>query len=285
MSTEAPADLKAFRTEVLAETGLTDPVEVGITGDPAHAARGGYHISGDDIHDAGTFNTDYSTKRSQDHFLPNPNASAVDVGDNWPRGGRAAWLRFNNNVSWELIHTGEMPSVRAMNFSTNGEDRKRYDRANAGDGVINSTDTVTVHTHIEFWRNTAGTLQRAADLQRLLAHIRAARDNTSISAQLGGVGMAEFTQPQIDNIWYTLVNNPGGAVHARLGALATDVAAVKAAVAELAGRPLVPIDVNALAAAIVAGLPGVDQAQVLAALQSPEGQAALTQAANTAEDS
>jgi N-acetylmuramoyl-L-alanine amidase len=46
-----------------------------------------------------------------------------------------------------------------------------------------------------------------------------------------------------------------------------------------------PIDIQALAAAIVAGLPDVDESAVIAALQSPEAQAALVQAANIAEDS
>jgi hypothetical protein len=181
MSTNAPNDLKAFRTDVMAECGFTNPGEVGITGDPAHARRGGYHISGNDIRAAGRFDSDFSTKRTRDHFLPNPFASAVDIGDDWPRGGRAAWLRFNNNVLYEMIHhPGVLTTVRAINCSTDGSNKKRYDKANASQGVINSTDTVTIHTHLEFWRDTNGTAARAADLDRLIAHIRTARDGTPL---------------------------------------------------------------------------------------------------------
>lgn len=217
MATEAPDDLKSFRTAVMQETGLTNPVDVGIVGDTAHAERGGYHISGDDIHAAGRFDTDYSTKRSRDHFLPNDNASAGDIGDDWPRGGRAAWLRFNNNVAWEIVNTSQMPTVRAINYSPDGSAKKRYDRANAGDGVINSTDTVTIHTHIEWWRDTEGTTQRAADLQRLLAHVRAARDNTGLAAQL-----APPPTPLLEaDVIYTLTGIPAGTKDA-LGTPATE---------------------------------------------------------------
>lgn len=183
MGTSAPSDLLNFRSRFMTETGLTNVVEVGIVGDTAHAASGGYHISGDDINGAGKFSTDYSTKRSRDHFLPNGFASALDLGDNWPRGGREAWLRFNNNVLWEIMNRDLMPSIRAINLSTNGTNQKRYDRANASDGLINSNDDVTIHTHIEFWRDTNG--RRSADLDRLIAHVKVARDGISMDEALG----------------------------------------------------------------------------------------------------
>ena len=47
--------------------------------------------------------------------------------------------------------------------------------------------------------------------------------------------------------------------------------------------PAATVDVRALAAALAPQL-GVDQAAVVGALNSPEGQAALVRAANTAED-
>jgi hypothetical protein len=214
MSTEAPADLKSLRTAVMHETGITDGVEVGIVGDVAHAARGGYHISGDDINRAGRFGADFSTKRARDHFLPNPFACAVDIGDDWPRGGRAAWLRFGNNVAWELIHTDEMPSIRAINYSPDGTSKKRFDRANRADGVIDSTDTVTIHTHIEFWRDSEG--RRDEDLQRLLAHVRAARDNTTLD-----LGIAPPDPILEADVIYTLTGIPAGTKDA-LGAAATE---------------------------------------------------------------
>jgi hypothetical protein len=216
MSTEAPADLKSLRAAVMQETGITDVVEVGIVGDVAHAARGGYHISGDDINRAGRFGSDFSTKRARDHFLPNPFACAVDIGDDWPRGGRAAWLRFGNNVAWELIHTDEMPSIRAINYSPDGTSKKRFDRANRADGVIDSTDTVTIHTHIEFWRDSEG--RRDEDLQRLLAHVRAARDNTTLADEFGIAPPDPILEA---DVIYTLTGIPAGTKDA-LGAAATE---------------------------------------------------------------
>lgn len=168
MSTEAPADLKSLRAAVMHETGITDVVEVGIVGDVAHAARGGYHISGDDINRAGRFGSDFSTKRARDHFLPNPFACAVDIGDDWPRGGRAAWLRFGNNVAWELIHTNEMPSIRAINYSPDGSLRWRIDRQTAW-RTESSNDTVDIHTHIEWYRDTEGQRQQCLDRIAALA--------------------------------------------------------------------------------------------------------------------
>lgn len=67
-----------------------------------------------------------------------------------------------------------------------------------------------------------------------------------------------------------------------LKAIVDELEAVKVAVGKLATPPAV--DVQALAAELAEHL-NVDQAVVVAALQSPEGQAALVQADNTAEDS
>src|SRR5262245_53405251 len=183
MGTSSPSDLLNFRNQFMTETGVTNPAEVGIVGDTAHAARGGYHISGDDINGAGRFSSDYSTKRSRDHFLPNGFASAVDLADDWPRGGRAAWLRFNNNVLWDIMNTDYMPDIRAINVSTDGSNKKRYDRANASQGLINSADTVTIHTHVEFWRDTRDNRQESLD--RLIAHVKVARDGISMAEALG----------------------------------------------------------------------------------------------------
>lgn len=207
MGTSAPNDLLSFRSRAMAECGFTNPSEVGIVGDPAHAERGGYHISGDDIRATGRFNTDFSTKRPPDHFLPNPFASAVDIGDDWPRGGRAAWLRFNNNVLFEMTHHPDvLVSVRAINCSTDGSNRKRYDKANADQGVINSTDTVTIHTHLEFWRNTINA--RAADLDRLIEHIRLAIHGEP----LGGASVPDQTQG--DDMF---LRTPNGSIYLAAG--------------------------------------------------------------------
>lgn len=169
MSTEAPSDLKALRASLMQETGLTDPVEVGIVGDAAHAARGGYHISPDDISNAGQFG-EYSTRYSRDRHLPNSYASALDLGADWPRGGRSAWLTFNNNVVWELSHHPErLPGLRAVNYTPDGTTKLRYDSAHPDQGSISSADTVDIHTHFEWWRDTIG--NRQACMDRIVEHV------------------------------------------------------------------------------------------------------------------
>jgi len=79
----------------------------------------------------------------------------------------------------------------------------------------------------------------------------------------------------------------GGRYAGQAVPLVAAVQSIQAKLDELLGRPGVPIDVSQLAAAIVAALPPgtVGQDDIVAALQSPSGQAALVQAANTAEDS
>lgn len=278
MATQAPPDLLQFRQWAMAETGLTDPVEVGIVGDPAHEERGGYHISGDGINAKGKLSTDYSTKRPRDHFLPSPYASAVDVGDNWPRGGRTAWLRFGNNVSWELIHHPEaMPTIRAINWSPDGTAKKRYDTANPAQGVIDSTDTVDIHTHVERWRDAQGTAQGLADLVRLRAHIIAARDNTSITvalAQLTGDDMADPTnwgvvQQRLFQILDDDAASGSGEFLANNKAKARQVAAhteVMAKLAEIGEPTLSPAQLDAIVAALQEGLSGLVSAAVKAEL-------------------
>lgn len=94
----------------------------------------------------------------------------------------------------------------------------------------------------------------------------------------GGTTVAEFTQQQINDVTWQLTGAPGGPLHVRVKALSDKLDQLLARQA---------IDVNALATAIAAALPPgtVDEAAILGVLQSPEGQAALVKAANTAEDS
>ncbi len=99
-------------------------------------------------------------------------------------------------------------------------------------------------------------------------------DHSGIVAVMLGEDMA-WTDQLVADTAYTLgivPNNPHP-LHVRLAGLEASVADLK-------------IQLLAISAALANLTPGnVDQAAVLAVLQSPEGQAALVQAANTAEDS
>lgn len=168
--TSAPADLLGFRADVRTVTGL-GAVEVGIAPDPAHLSTGGYHVGVEDIQRIGRWDRDYSTRQRRDRLDGTNTASAVDIGDNWPRGGRAAWLRFNNLLYAEMRdHPERLPALRAINVSLDGTAKRRYDQMHRADGLIVSKDTVDSHTHLSFWRDTIGrrktTLDRIVQLAR-----------------------------------------------------------------------------------------------------------------------
>jgi hypothetical protein len=169
--TSAPADLLSFRSAVMRTTGFTNPVEVGIAPDEHHVK--GYHVGVSAIRAAGNFDNDYSTRQVRDRSVGGNEASAMDIGDDWPHGGRSAWIRFNNLLVAALkVADPALVAVRAINFSPDGTAKKRFDTANRSQGVISSTDTVNIHTHVEWWRNTINA--RQASFARILQLMDAA---------------------------------------------------------------------------------------------------------------
>lgn len=169
--------------------------EIGVAPDASHLAGGGYHVGPADIRAIGRWDKDYSTRQPRDRIGGN-NASAFDIGDDWPNGGRSAWLRFNNLLLRQL-RDGDpaLPSLRAINFSPDGSARRRYDTNNRGQGVISSTDTVYMHTHGEVWRDQAGTAALDTTFRRIEQIAEAA-----ISGQSLGVEMSDIT-PADTNLW------------------------------------------------------------------------------------
>ena len=154
--TSVNSQYRTFVANMRRITGLA-AVDMGVAPDQSHLASGGYHVGPDDIRRIGRWSTDYSTRQARDKIGGN-DASAFDVGDDWPNGGRAAWLRFNN-LFLRQLQSGDpaLASVRAINFSPDGTLRRRYDTFNRAQGVIASTDSVYMHTHGETWRDRAGT--------------------------------------------------------------------------------------------------------------------------------
>lgn len=172
--TNAPADLLAHRSVMAGITGLPNPNDLGIVGDGAHQRTGGYH-EGKDVLVAinryhpppsshvGSLDEDYSARLLRDRNGLTLSASAFDYGDNWPHGGRAAWLRFNNALVAALrANVTALAAVRAVNYSPDGVQKLRVDRQR-GWQVQTSTDQVTIHTHAEFYRDTEGRRQAALD--------------------------------------------------------------------------------------------------------------------------
>jgi hypothetical protein len=205
--TNAPADLLTVRRAVMALTGVSDPAEMGIVGDEAHAASGGYHEGRDSLTRAGVVNTDYSVvEYARDRAGLTDSASAFDMALAWSpqAGGRAAAIKATNLLVDDL--RGGHPStgcVRAMNYTPDGTTKRRVDRRN-GFAVTSSSDSVDIHTHFEFFRDTEG--QRAgAFLDLVRARILQAQGvdvatTDDIAAKVAWIdprveGMAHLSQP------------------------------------------------------------------------------------------
>lgn len=163
--TNPPVDLLAFRAQVMATTGLSSAADVGIVGDGAHARTGGYHEGIDVLASIGRYHApatshvgssteDYSCRLARDRNGLTMSASAMDIGASWPHGGRAAWLAFNNALA-NALRSGDpaLSAVRAINYSPNGTTRWRIDREN-GWRAESTSDSVDIHTHLEFYRDT-----------------------------------------------------------------------------------------------------------------------------------
>lgn len=153
--TYAPDDLLAVRTYLLGATGLPADA-VGIAGDRAHAADGGYHEGNDDLAAAGRLSTDYS-KRESARDRPGSNAaSALDIGD-FTRGAlslRSLTLRF---VAACQAGDPRTADVREVIYTPDGSTVRRFDRL----GVRSTGDSSHLfHTHISFFRDSEG--RRAA---------------------------------------------------------------------------------------------------------------------------
>jgi hypothetical protein len=175
------------------------------------------------------------------------------------------------------VKSGELEAVRELYCNVDGDQ--------VVDGWDNVRDRAASSdsSHLWHWHLTI-------DRRRL-------RDR-ALMARIVDIALGDdVTREEIDEIVYrtsTIVLagiQPAGyaaltAPEPYRGQLAQAVKFSGQAIADLVARAPVPpaVDVAALAAAL-APLLGVDQAAVVAALESPEGQAALVRADNTAEDS
>lgn len=179
--TAAPMDISIFRTnKVIPLTGLAGNA-VGIAPDSDHLRKGGYHVGCMDIKAIQKWLTDYSVRQKRDQLDGTNYSSAMDIGDDWPNGGRKAWLRYNRLLV-ELMMAGDpaLAALRAVNFSPDGVACKRYDSLHPEAGIIPSTDTVYMHTHHEWWRDTINTVSRALSFIRIGQIIQAAINNTPV---------------------------------------------------------------------------------------------------------
>lgn len=277
--TNAPGDLLGLRSTLQTLTGLS-AVDVGIVGDAAHARSGGYHIGRSGLQAAGVWSTDYSVRLQRDRNGCTESASAVDVGAGW-RQGRATWLKWNNLLANALrANDPALTAVRAINYSPNGTLKWRIDRE-YGWRTDSSADTVDIHTHIEWYRDTEGRRQQSLDRIAALAQ----QAITGQVAPMGETHMAvtdlrvkllyENWAPTRDE-WikaggaaatYDLLAQDGSGQNN----LAIALNAMDEKLDQLLARPAATVDVPALAAALeAAGVGQVDVAKLAAALQASQ---------------
>jgi hypothetical protein len=180
---DSPNDLLGLRSRLAAETGVA-ATDIGIAADESHLSAGGYHCGSFDLRRInGVGRDDYSIRQPRDRayyhweLAHGSNfASALDMADDWPRGGRSAWLRFNNLLRAQLgASDPTLAAVRGINYTPNGTSKRRFDCLTHQE--TSTTDTVTWHTHIEWWRDTVASSWRAQSINRIVQIAVAARDN------------------------------------------------------------------------------------------------------------
>lgn len=179
--TSAPADLLEVRDYLLRHLDLQpgvargadlDPGEVGIVGDPAHAASGGYHEGNVDLRRVGRIDSDYSKRESPRDRPGTDDAAALDIGDfdaTLP-GGRRVTLRTLSATLVAACVRGDPRTrdIREVIWSPDGVTVLRWDRLK----IRNTGDSShRWHTHLSFHRDSAARRARRDNVLGLLAEI------------------------------------------------------------------------------------------------------------------
>jgi hypothetical protein len=285
----SPEDIAAERLEWLVITGLAGN-SIGIAADPAHLQSGGYHCGPVDLQRINAVaNDDYSIRLTRDRayytwaIARGVNvASATDIGSTWGRGGRAAWVRFCVLLRLQLgARDPDLAAVRGINYTNAAGQVRRFDCVT----LVESASSDADHTHIEFWRDTVDTVGRIAALVRITAIMLAARDNVPLTTgEDMDAGQALALQQIHNRVEALLRNRDSRTLTGTANVYTTEPNELADAVA---ATGLVIDDATRLALATAVGdaLGAQFEARLTAWANSPDGRAALTAAANAAEDS
>jgi hypothetical protein len=144
--TYAPQDLLDVIHYLHAQGAPFDAL--GIVGDSAHAATGGYHEGRGDLAAHGRLGYDYSVVESRRDARPTDAASAVDFGGaTWWRP-LTLWL-----VDQCKAGTPGTEDIREIIYTPDGQTVRRWDRL----GVRSTGDDSHLwHTHLSFFRDSEG---------------------------------------------------------------------------------------------------------------------------------
>lgn len=144
--TYAPDDLADALAELHAQGAPWE--SLGIVGDAAHLATGGYHVGRDDLAARGRLGYDYSVVESKRDARPTDAASAIDFAG-------AAWWRDLTLWLVDACRAGApgTEDVREIIYTPDGVTVQRWDRL----GVRTTGDSSHLwHTHISFHRDAEG---------------------------------------------------------------------------------------------------------------------------------
>lgn len=200
--TYAPDDLKVVRAYLLSVAGLSSDA-VGIVGDPAHAATGGYHEGNDDLARVGRLTDDYS-KRESARDRPGTNAaSSIDLGSWSGRRGAAQITFLEYNAKLVALCVSNHPltqDIREVIYTPNGSSVRRWDRL----GIRSTGDSSHLyHTHRSYFRDSEG--RRTADLDRLIFDGVGESSMGSVWDEQIGAGFTPGGAAYGDNLFRTAV--------------------------------------------------------------------------------
>lgn len=153
--TYTPDDLRTVRAYLQARTGLP-AVALGVAGNDAHAATGGYHMGNDSLARVGRLARDYSKRQSARDRPGSDAASALDVGFfTVDCGGRVITLRTFTAEVVAACRRGDPRTrdIREVIWSPDGHTVVRWDREQQSD--TGSADH-REHSHFSFYRDSEG---------------------------------------------------------------------------------------------------------------------------------
>jgi hypothetical protein len=275
--TYAPSDLAAVRSYLLGAGLGLDGSAVGIVGDAAHAASGGYHEGRDDLVAAGRLGYDYSVVESPRDGAPTNAASALDIGSfDATAGGRRVTLRSLSLAVVALCVAGDPRArdIREVIYTPDGVTVKRWDRL----GKRTSGDSSHLyHTHISCFRDSEG---RRAGGDNVLGLLKSIIEGTGMSNIVTGTDIVTAladgsTAGGLSNDGHSRPNNIAQ-VRAELAVVRAEAAAAAAAAEKRDAAMLAAVQ------ALAAGGTSIDTAAVLDAIHQEGATESQTVAALTA---
>lgn len=282
--TYAPADLLQVRSYLVNRLDLVpgtargidlEANEVGIVGDPKHAASGGYHEGNDDLARVGRLSSDYS-KRESARDRPGTNgASAIDIGwfdVTFPDGRRLTLRTFSAAIDAACRRKDPRArDVRELIWSPDGKVVRRFDAL----GIRSAGDlSHLTHTHGSFFRDSEGRRARPDNFLGLVTEIiegkNMAADWETVTALAAGVvpdGYSSIVAPEWARQWMKWsLKAVEERLTARLDAVQNEV---NARLDAIMSQPPGSLVVTAEAAAVLGSVTAAAVRDVLGSLDNP----------------